>query len=170
MKDRKKAWVVVLLIIIVIFIVIYVLDLFNLLPGRAYSAEDFEIEQIQSTVDYNDNGVDDYTDIMLGARKDAENHPKYDGTYYAGGYPPDNIGVCTDVVWRAFKNAGYSLKDMVDKDIVARPEAYTEITKADPNIDFRRVKNLRVFFAEYAVSLTLDADEIAEQGNGTTGQ
>ena len=112
---------------------IYVLDLFNVLPGRAYSAEDFDIEQIQSTIDYNDNGVDDYTDIMLGARKDAENHPKYDGTYYAGGYPPENIGVCTDVVWRAFKNAGYSLKDMVDKDIVVDIQGYDldgEVVKA----------------------------------------
>ena len=31
--------------------------------------------------------------------------------------PPDTEGVCTDVIWRAFKNAGYSLKDMVDEDI-----------------------------------------------------
>jgi len=159
---NKKFWIVALLFIIAVFIIIYLLDLFNVLPGRAYSAEDFDIELIQSSVDYNDNGVDDYTDIMLGARKDAEKHPKYDGSYYAGGYPPENIGVCTDVVWRAFKNAGYSLKDMVDKDIATRPDAYTEITKADPNIDFRRVKNLRVFFEKYAVSLTIDADEIAE--------
>lgn len=36
------------------------------------------------------------------------------GLIAEGGYPPDNIGVCIDVVWRAFANAGYSLKDMVD--------------------------------------------------------
>ena len=30
------------------------------------------------------------------------------------------------------------------------------------NIDFRRVRNLRIFFEEYAISLTLDINEIAE--------
>ena len=57
---------------------------------------------------------------MFGARKDAEIHPRYNGAYYDGGYPPDDIGVCTDVIWRAFKNAGYNLKDMVDNDISKR--------------------------------------------------
>ena len=28
-------------------------------------------------IDFNKNGTDDYTDILLGARKDAENHPVY---------------------------------------------------------------------------------------------
>lgn len=56
--------------------------LFNIIPQKEYSAEDFDIEQIKSSVDFNDNGVDDYTDIMLGARKDAENHPEYNGKYW----------------------------------------------------------------------------------------
>ncbi len=129
---------------------------------KTYTAEDFGIDTILSSVDYNGNGTDDYTDILLGARKDAENHPTYDGSYHAGGYPPDNIGVCTDVVWRAFKNAGYSLRDMVDKDIKARPDAYPKVTNPDSNIDFRRVRNLRIFFDTYAISLTLDINEIAE--------
>lgn len=124
-----------------------------------YTAEDFGIDTTQSPMDYNGNGIDDYTDILLGARKDAENHPKYDGSYHAGGYPPDNIGVCTDVVWRAFKNAGYSLRDMMDKDIRTRSEAYPKITKPDKNIDFRRVRNLRIFFDTYAIALTLDINE-----------
>jgi len=126
---------------------------------KTFTAEYFGIDTIHSRVDYNGNGIDDYTDILLGARKDAENHPKYDGSYYAGGYPPDNIGVCTDVVWRAFKNAGYSLRDMVDKDIRTRPEAYPKITNPDKNIDFRRVRNLRIFFDTYAIALTLDINE-----------
>lgn len=32
--------------------------------------------------------MDDYADIVAGARKDAENHPAYDSGYYQGGYPP----------------------------------------------------------------------------------
>lgn len=127
-----------------------------------YTAEDFGIDTIYSDIDFNGNGIDDYTDILLGARKDAENRPTYDGSYYAGGYPPDNIGVCTDVVWRAFKNAGYSLRDMVDKDIKIRPEAYPKVENPDKNIDFRRVRNLRIFFDTYAISLTLDINKISE--------
>ena len=125
-----------------------------------YTAEDFGIETVYSAVDYNQNGVDDFTDILLGARKDAENMPEYNGDYCDTGYPPDNIGVCSDVVWRAFKYAGYSLRDMVDRDIQQRPQAYTKINMPDSNIDFRRVVNLRVFFDQHAVLLTTDVGAV----------
>lgn len=134
----------------------------RLLPWSVFYAEDFGIAPVYSGVDFNSNGTDDYTDLMLGARADAENRPRYDGAYFEGGYPPDNIGVCTDVVWRAFRQAGYSLRDMVDRDIALRPEAYPAVEKRDSNIDFRRVRNLRVFFEAYALSLTLDIDDIAQ--------
>lgn len=129
---------------------------------NGYTAADFNIKTIHSEVDYNGNGVDDYTDILKGAKKDAKNHPTYDGTYQAGGFPPDNIGVCSDVVWRALKNAGYNLREMVDLDVRARPQAYSKIDNRDKNIDFRRVVNLRVFFDTYAIPLTLDPTDIEE--------
>lgn len=145
---------------VVIVTGLYFADRYNLIPSITYTADHFGIDTVVSETDFNSNGVDDYTDIMLGARKDAQNHPKYDDSYWADGYPPDDIGVCTDVVWRAFKNAGYSLRDMVDRDIQLRPEAYKKITKRDSNIDFRRVVNLRVYFETYAQKLTLDTTEI----------
>lgn len=163
MKSRKKVIakiIILFLLFAIIFIGVYTAQYFNLLPQRTYTAEYFGIETLKSSVDYNVNGVDDYTDILLGARADAENHPDYDSRYWAEGYPPDNIGVCTDVVWRAFKNAGYGLREMVDADIQKRPDAYPNITVRDNNIDFRRVVNLRVFFEKYAQSLTLDVTEI----------
>ncbi len=126
------------------------------------TGKDFNISTVQSPVDYNRNGVDDYTDILNGAKKDAANHPEYDGTYQDDAYPPDHIGVCSDVVWRALKNAGYCLREMVDNDITRRPWAYPEVQGQDWNIDFRRVKNLRVFFDEYAQVLTTDIDAIEE--------
>jgi uncharacterized protein YijF (DUF1287 family) len=136
---------------------VYAVNYYNLIPKKHYTAADFRIETISSSVDRNQNGIGDTMDIVLGARKDAVNKPKYDGSYYAGGYPPDNIGVCTDVVWRAFKNAGYSLKAMVDKDIGENVALYPDVKgKPDPNIDFRRVTNLMVYFGRKAESLTLD--------------
>ena len=93
---------------------------------------------------------------------DAENHPTYDGKYWDTGYPPLNIGVCTDVIWRAFKNAGYNLRAMVDHDIDISNEEDYHILYPDSNIDFRRVGNLEVFFSKYAKNLTLDINEIEE--------
>ena len=115
-----------------------------------------------SDVDANHNGIDDYTDILLGARMDAEAHPTYDGRYWDTGYPPDDIGVCTDVIWRAFKNAGYNLRAMVDHDIAISNDTDYHILYPDSNIDFRRVSNLQVFFSKYALNLTLDIHEIHE--------
>lgn len=160
---RRKVFIPIIAMAVVLCVVtLIVLNQFNLLPRRTYTAEDFDIQTVLSDADFNENGVDDYTDILLGARADAKNHPTYNGAYYEGGYPPDDIGVCTDVVWRAFKNAGYSLRDMVDQDIKARSESYPKVEKPDNNIDFRRVRNLRIFFEEHAISLTLDINEIAE--------
>lgn len=156
----KKRIIIISLIVIIIAPILQILSYYNLLPKKSYNAKDFNIKTIYSTVDFNSNGKDDYTDILLGARMDAKSRPKYDSAYHSGGYPPENIGVCTDVIWRAFKNAGYSLKDMVDSDILRRPEAYKNIEKPDSNIDFRRVRNLHTFFDEYAISLTTDTDDI----------
>lgn len=124
--------------------------------------ETMYLPSLKSEMDFNGNGVDDYSDFVLGARLDAINHPTYDGSWWATGYPPDNIGVCSDVIWRAFKHAGYCLKDMVDADILARREAYPLIERPEHQIDFRRVRNLHIFFEEYATSLTLDIYAIDE--------
>lgn len=159
---RKAAISIIAIAVVLCVVALIIFEQFNLLPKRTYTAEHFNIETVLSKMDYNGNGTDDYTDILLGARADAKNHPTYNGAYYEGGYPPDDIGVCTDVVWRAFKNAGYSLRDMVDQDIKARSESYPRVEKPNSNIDFRRVRNLRIFFEEHAISLTLDINEIAE--------
>ena len=49
--------------------VLLILNYFNLLPKKTYSAEDFGFDTILSSVDFNDNGIDDYTDILLGASR-----------------------------------------------------------------------------------------------------
>ena len=168
LKLIKRFFLFLFFIILVIVAVplVQIADYYNLIPRRSYNGEDFGINTIYSTVDYNGNGVDDYTDILLGARQDAENHPRYDGSYQQEGYPPDDIGVCTDVVWRAFKNAGYSLRYMVDRDIMLHPDDYSRVDKRDDKIDFRRVVNLRVFFDRYALTLTTDTTAIDQWQGG----
>lgn len=161
-KKTIKRTLVYIVFVIVITVVVMFMMRSNLVPKEYYQASDFNIKTLYSSVDYNKNNIDDYTDIVLGARKDANNHPFYISKYYEDAYPPDNEGVCTDVIWRAFKKAGYSLRDMLDKDIEKYPEDYQSIKKRDKNIDFRRVRNLSDFFKKYAISLTLDYKEIEE--------
>ena len=51
-------------------------------------------------------------------------------------------GSAQDVIWRALKEAGYSLKDLMDADIRQAPQDYPRVKgRPDLNIDFRRVPN-----------------------------
>ena len=150
-------------IIILIFAITLIGVITYYIYKPSYTAEDFGIITIKSNLDKDGDGIDDYTDILLGARAEAERKPRYQSTYYAGGYPPDTEGVCTDVVWRAFRDAGYLLKDMVDEDIAQNVEEYPRVEgKPDTNIDFRRVPNLKVYFERNHITLTNDLSQIAE--------
>lgn len=92
--------------------------------------------------------------LIEGAREEAERMPLYRSAYYSGGYPPAEEGVCTDLIWRAFKHAGYDLKKMIDADIRKNKTAYPRTQgKIDPNIDFRRVPNQAAFFRRHAQTL-----------------
>lgn len=116
--------------------------------------------RLLSEKDADGDGIDDFTDIMLGARAWVETEPFYDSTYYAGGYPPDEIGVCTDVIWHAFFAAGYDFKALIDADIDANREVY-QIEHRDHNIDFRHTGNVQIFFERFAENLTLDVTDTA---------
>ena len=154
--------VIILLLIAIIATITYVI--WTKESNRVvYYAKDFGIEVLKSKNDEDGDGIDDYTDILEGAKLEAERKPRYKSEYYVGGYPPDDEGVCTDVIWRALKNAGYSLKEMVDEDIKKNVEKYPRVEgKPDPNIDFRRVPNLKVYFERNQISLTTDLKKIEE--------
>ena len=112
-----------------------------------------QVEQLVIYHDQDEDGIYDLKDIVLGARREVTDKTTYRDGYYEGGYPPEGEGVCTDLVWRAFSNAGYDLKKEIDLDIQEHPEEYP-VEKPDPNIDFRRIVNLRIFFARHGTVLT----------------
>ena len=156
MKIMSKIFMLFAVLFAVTILFISVLFYYNY-NKEAYYARDFDIEVLLSSTDFDNDGIDDYTDILQGAKIEAENKPKYKSVYYAGGYPPENEGVCTDVIWRALKNAGYILKDMVDEDIKNNLDKYPRVNgKPDSNIDFRRVPNLKVYFQRNQITLTKD--------------
>lgn len=123
------------------------------------------IEQIHSAADEDRDGMDDQTDILEGALQYTASRPKYKSRYYQTGYPDDGYGVCTDVVAYALRHAGYDLMTLVEADIQANPNDYN-IEEPDIHIDFRRVRNLKVYFAHAALSLTTDISAIEEWQGG----
>lgn len=163
MKNKRFFFIESGILIISLGIVILLfLNYFNLFPKKWYSMEEWNIERIISPNDQDQDGIDDYTDIYLGALEYVRTNPQYKSAYYSGGYPKEGEGVCTDVIWYALKQAGYSLKDLVDKDIAEHTKLYPRVNgKPDPNIDFRRVLNLEVFFRRNTLSLTTDLEDIA---------
>ena len=127
-----------------------------------YSLSDFGYVPLKSKKDYNSNGKDDYADFLKAEKDFAMFNPKYKSDYYAGGYPPiKKEGVSSDLIWYAFKEAGYDLKSMVSKDISKNKKKYYA-SVSDENIDFRRVANLDVFFTRYAKELTTDMYRVGE--------
>ena len=115
--------------------------------------------------DQDGDGIDDQADLLEGARAYVAGHPRYKSAYYEGGYPDDGYGVCVDVVAAAYRAAGYDLRELVDADVRAVPDAYA-IGEPDPNIDYRRVRNLRVYLGRNAEPLTCDPTDISQWQGG----
>ncbi len=157
--------VIVVLIVIMIIAIIYLLYLFNYIPHKKYSNIDFNIETYKSNIDFDNDGIDDQTDVLAGVKNYVARNPKYKSKYYETGYPNDEYGVCTDVVAFGLNNAGYDLMTLVNEDIKNNIDSYN-IEVIDKNIDFRRVKNLRVYFERNAISLTTDVNKIEEWQGG----
>ena len=157
--------VIVVLIVIMIIAIIYLLYLFNYIPHKKYSNIDFNIETYKSNIDFDNDGIDDQTDVLDGVKNYVARNPKYKSKYYETGYPNDEYGVCTDVVAFGLNNAGYDLMTLVNEDIKNNIDSYN-IEVIDKNIDFRRVKNLKIYFEGNAISLTTDVSKIEEWQGG----
>ena len=157
--------VIVVLIVIMIIAIIYLLYLFNYIPHKKYSNIDFNIETYKSNIDFDNDGIDDQTDVLDGVKNYVARNPKYKSKYYETGYPNDEYGVCTDVVAFGLNNAGYDLMTLVNEDIKNNIDRYN-IEVIDKNIDFRRVKNLKIYFERNAISLTTDVSKIEEWQGG----
>ena len=91
--------------------------------------------------------------VIAGAKQQVGVTRGYDPAYrripYPGGDVPRETGVCTDVVIRAYRNAGADLQKLVHEDMKANFSKYPNqwgLRKPDTNIDHRRVPNLATFF------------------------
>ena len=162
---KKKIIIPILIITIITIITIYMLYNLNIIPHKKYTNIDFNIDTYISKIDKDNDGIDDQTDIINNTRIYIATKPKYKSKYYANGYPDDEYGVCTDVVAISLKNAGYDLMELVNNHIKDNIELY-DIETIDKFIDFRRVRNLDVYFKNNTLSLTTDINKIEEWQGG----
>lgn len=164
----KKRWIIVAAVCVCIICgagAYFGLRYQHTSPKRLPDRYGVTVEQVHSSVDKDGDGVDDQADILEGALEYIALRPKYKSKYYQTGYPDDGYGVCTDLTAYALKHAGYDIMVLLQEDLAKNPEGYS-IEEPDSNIDFRRVKNLKVYFAHTAVSLTLDLSETDQWQGG----
>jgi uncharacterized protein YijF (DUF1287 family) len=99
--------------------------------------------------------------VARAAEARARKPEIYDGAYRVIAYPmgdvPDDRGVCTDTVIRAFRTGDVDLQQLVHEDMRRAFAAYPKtwgLKRPDRNIDHRRVPNLEVFFTRQGKALT----------------
>lgn len=99
--------------------------------------------------------------VIKGAIEQVGKTTGYDPSYQKIDYPngdvPIETGVCSDVIVRAFREAGIDLQQRVHEDMKANFSAYPTrwgLSAPDSNIDHRRVPNLETYFTRKAKSLT----------------
>jgi uncharacterized protein len=99
--------------------------------------------------------------FVTAAHERTTHKVRYDGRYISIKYPngdvPPNIGVCTDVIIRAYRALGADLQKLVHEDMINNFSLYPSkkiwgLSKTDRNIDHRRVPNLQTFFSRFGQS------------------
>ncbi|MBN2072943.1 MAG: DUF1287 domain-containing protein [Actinobacteria bacterium] len=112
--------------------------------------------------DMDGDGIYDVEDLVLGAKRQLDNPARNiflegsgQANYFAGGDPPPELAISTDIIARAYEEAGYSIKDLMHEDIKNNFDDYPlrqiwNQGAPDPNIDYRRIQNLEVFFRRNA--------------------
>ena len=105
----------------------------------------------------------DFAARLVAAGREQTTHAvRYDGSYrripYPGGDVPQDVGVCSDVVVRAYRALGIDLQRRVHEDMARDYAAYPRqwgLRAPDPNIDHRRVPNLMTLFERRSKSVPI---------------
>ena len=86
----------------------------------------------------------------------------YDASYrrltYPNGDVPAGVGVCSDVIVRAYRGIGIDLQKLLHDDMQKHFAVYPKtwrMTHTDANVDQRRVLNLATFFRRHGKTLPI---------------
>ena len=100
--------------------------------------------------------------LVVAALERTQHFVVYDGSYRSIDYPmgdvPKNIGVCTDVIIRSYRQVGIDLQQLVHEDMRSNFDKYPNhwgLKRPDTNIDHRRVPNLERFFERHGQILSI---------------
>lgn len=120
-----------------------------------------------ATHDADGDGIPDPLDVLIGAKKTVLNADDYTEGYVEMKYPmgdvPREMGVCTDVIVRAVRNAGIDIQKALHEDIRRAPKAYPMVKGAgNPSIDHRRVATLLPYFKRHWEAHTAALDDAAD--------
>lgn len=104
--------------------------------------------------------------LIAAARAQIGVTTSWNGGYarlaFPGGDVPRSTGSCTEVIIRAYRDAlGEDLQALVNADMRQAFAAYPRnwgMTRPDPNIDHRRVPNLKTWFTRHGGSLPVLRD------------
>ena len=121
----------------------------------------------QAAHDRDDDGIPDALDVLIGAKKEVLNAESYTaqaedyiGMKYPNGDVPRGIGVCTDVIVRAVRNAGHDLQKQLHEDIAKSKASYPMVKgMGDASIDQRRVGTLLPYFQRHWEKHTAKLDD-----------
>ncbi len=111
--------------------------------------------RVTTRQDRDGDGIPDPVDVALGARKAELNGASYQAGYVRIPYPrgdvPRGRGVCTDVVVRSLRNAGFDLQRLLIVDMKKSPARYglRPGRVLDRSIEHRRVRRLIRWFKAY---------------------
>jgi uncharacterized protein YijF (DUF1287 family) len=104
--------------------------------------------------------AESFSNLIAAARARTTKHEIYDGSYRVISYPmgdvPNDRGVCTDLIVRAYRALGVDLQVLVHEDMRGHFPEYPQIwglQRPDRNIDHRRVPNLQRFFERAGAKL-----------------
>ena len=102
------------------------------------------------------------TKLVAAAIEQTAEPVAYDGSYRRIPYPrgdvPPGIGVCTDVVVRAYRRIGIDLQVEVHEDMTRDFRSYPQLwglTRPDSSIDHRRVPNLQTYLRRAGAQLAV---------------
>jgi uncharacterized protein YijF (DUF1287 family) len=124
-----------------------------------------DMDNIPGKTDFDKDGISDQKEILQGAKTQLINpadnifkNGNNETNYFNGGDPPAEIAICTDIIARAFREAGFDLRQLVNDDIAKNFGSYPlkinwGQTRPDKNIDYRRIQNLEIFFKRNSQSM-----------------